>query len=122
MWLFEFFIRTLGSWSKWVAFAGSVLVCLALAGVAGELLVPLSRGASPLALWGAATALLSSLAILAGMPLLGLDPLGRSMFPPPMIPAPAGIIAVSAAYAAWYAWAPRGLVRAARGRSKAPPP
>lgn len=102
--VFEFFIRSLGAWSKWTAFGGTILVTLMLSGVAGWIAAPIERPGSPARSFALVTIGLSLVGALIGMPLLGFDPLGSDLFPRPRIPALLAVLVTSAAYAAWFFW------------------
>lgn len=116
--IFEFFIRNLGSWSKWAAFAGAILLTLGVAGITGWALSPAvgERGAVIEVAWiSVALALLGALLVL---PLLGFEPMGGDLFPRPRFPAVFAIFIASAAYGAWFVWGTRWrLETRARARS-----
>lgn len=102
--VFEFFILALGPWSKWVAFAGTILLTLIFAGLMGRVMAEATKDGR-LALHGAAMSI--ALTVFGAglvMPLLGFEPTGSDLFPVPRFPALIGIFIGSAAYCAWFVW------------------
>ena len=115
---FEFFVRLLGGWAKWVAFGGTLLVALLGAGIAGLALAALPERWTPSRRAGAAAVGLSVSAAFVLLPLLGSDPLGRGVFPRPLLPAPVGLFLSALVYAVAFEAAASDAAREALLRAR----
>lgn len=114
---FEFFVRRLGSWSKWVALLGTVCLALLGAGLAGLVVGSLPRGWRPLQRAAASACGLTALFTFVLLPLLGSDLLGKAIYPTPSLPAPIALFVVAAVYSVAFEGVGRGPLswRAAQG-------
>ena len=108
---FEFFVRLLGEWAKWAAFGGTLLLALAGAGVAGCFAAALPQRWTPARRAGACALALSAFAAFVLLPLLGSGPLGRGIFPRPLLPAPVGLLLPASVYAAAFEAASSAALR-----------